>query len=98
MEASSYDEFALFHENLSEWHLDVPVPTVRRFFVAVDGLRQMSGLAWGDGDPELVLLHGGAQNAHTFDTVALAMQRSLIALDLPAVSYTHLTLPTNREV
>ena len=28
-------------------------------------------------------MHGGAQNAHTFDTVALALQRPLVALDLP---------------
>jgi pimeloyl-ACP methyl ester carboxylesterase len=80
---STYDEFSLFHENMAEWDFDVPVPTVRRFFVAVDGLRQLSGLRWGDAEPELVLLHGGAQNAHTFDTVALAMQRPLAALDLP---------------
>ena len=78
----SYDEFSMFEENLSEWGLDVPVPLVRRFFVTVDGLRQLSGLAWGE-DPELVLVHGGAQNAHTYDTLALALQRPLIALDLP---------------
>ena len=59
-------------------------PKVQRFFVAVDGLRQLSGLRWGDGEPELALVHGGAQNAHTFDTVALALQRPLVALDLPA--------------
>jgi pimeloyl-ACP methyl ester carboxylesterase len=80
----TYDEFAMFHENLREWNLDVPIPKVRRFFVSVDGLRQLSGLAWGDGDPELVMVHGGAQNAHTFDTVALALQRPLLALDLPS--------------
>jgi pimeloyl-ACP methyl ester carboxylesterase len=28
-------------------------------------------------------VHGGAQNAHTFDTVALAMGRPLLAVDLP---------------
>lgn len=78
-----YDEFSLLQENVSEWHLEGPVPTVRRFFVAVEGLRQLSGLQWGDGEPELALLHGGAQNAHTFDTVALALRRPLIALDLP---------------
>ena len=78
-----YDEFSYFHENLSEWHLDVPVPSVQRFFVSVDGLRQLSGLRWGDGEPELILLHGGAQNAHTYDTVALALGRCLLALDLP---------------
>ena len=38
---------------------------------------------WGDGEPELVLLHGGAQNAHTWDTVALALDRPLVAIDLP---------------
>jgi pimeloyl-ACP methyl ester carboxylesterase len=78
-----YDEFALFNENIAEWNLDVALPEVRRFFVAVDGLRQLSGLRWGSAEPELVLLHGGAQNAHTYDTVALALQRPLIALDLP---------------
>ena len=36
MDEYSYDEFAMFHENLTEWGLEVPVPTVRRFFVAVD--------------------------------------------------------------
>ncbi|HEV2426703.1 MAG TPA: alpha/beta fold hydrolase, partial [Acidimicrobiales bacterium] len=77
------DEFSLFGENLDEWGLPGPIPPVRRVHVAVDGLRQLSGLAWGDAPPELVLLHGGAQNAHTFDTVALALQRPLLALDLP---------------
>lgn len=79
----SYEEFSLFHENIAEWDLDVPIPPVQRFFVAVDGLRQLSGLRWGEGDPELVLIHGGAQNAHTWDTVALALQHPLLALDLP---------------
>ena len=83
MDRISYDEFSLLGDNRSEWSLDVPIPTVRRFFVTVDGLRQLSGLAWGEGHPELVLVHGGAQNAHTFDTVALALQRPLVALDLP---------------
>jgi pimeloyl-ACP methyl ester carboxylesterase len=80
---NSYDEFSLFRENIEEWNLDVTVPPVQRFFVAVDGLRQLSGLRWGVGEPEFVLVHGGAQNAHTFDTVALALQRPLIAFDLP---------------
>lgn len=83
MAESSYDEFSLFHENIDEWNLRVPVPPVQRFHVAVDGLRQLSGLRWGTGEVEFVLIHGGAQNAHTFDTVALALQRPLIALDLP---------------
>ena len=39
---------------------------------------------WGEGDPEIVLLHGGSQNAHTWDTVAMALRpRPLVAIDLP---------------
>ena len=83
MDRVTYDEFSYFHENLQEWGLEVDLPSVRRFFVAVDGLRQVSGLRWGEGSIELTLLHGGAQNAHTFDTVALALQRPLAAIDLP---------------
>jgi pimeloyl-ACP methyl ester carboxylesterase len=45
--------------------------------------RRVSALVWGEGSPELVLLHGGGQNAHTWDTVALALGRPLVAIDLP---------------
>jgi pimeloyl-ACP methyl ester carboxylesterase len=79
-----YDEFGLFHENAEEYGLpfDVP-PVVRRVGVEVAPGRRMSALVWGVGEPELVLLHGGAQNAHTWDTVALALDRPLVAVDLP---------------
>jgi pimeloyl-ACP methyl ester carboxylesterase len=79
-----YDEFGLFHENAQEY--DIPwrgPPTVRREFVDVGGGRRVSALVWGEGDPEIVLVHGGAQNAHTWDTVALALDRPLVAIDLP---------------
>ena len=56
---------------------------MRREFVEVEPGRRLSALVWGDGDPELVFLHGGAQNAHTWDTVALALDRPLVAIDLP---------------
>ena len=58
-------------------------PTVERVSVAVDGERRVSALRWGTGPPEIVLIHGGAQNAHTWDTVALALDRPLLAVDLP---------------
>jgi pimeloyl-ACP methyl ester carboxylesterase len=45
--------------------------------------RRLSALVWGSGEPELVLIHGGSQNAHTWDTVAMALGRPLIAVDLP---------------
>jgi pimeloyl-ACP methyl ester carboxylesterase len=79
-----YDEFGLFHENAAEYGLpyDRP-PVVRRVFAEVAPGRRLSALAWQDEDPELVLLHGGAQNAHTWDTVAMALDRPLLAIDLP---------------
>ena len=80
----NYDEFGLFHENAAEYGLpfDGP-PTVRRVSVSVPGGRRLSALVWQDRDPELVLLHGGSQNAHTWDTVAMALGRPLVAIDLP---------------
>jgi pimeloyl-ACP methyl ester carboxylesterase len=79
-----YDEFGLFHENAAEYGLpyDGP-PTVRRVDVEVSPGRAVSSLLWGSGPPELALVHGGAQNAHTWDTVALALGRPLLAVDLP---------------
>jgi pimeloyl-ACP methyl ester carboxylesterase len=80
----AYDEFGLFHENAEEFGLpyDGP-PAVRRASVEVAPGRHLSALVWGDAPPELVLLHGGAQNAHTWDTVAMALGRPLVAIDLP---------------
>jgi pimeloyl-ACP methyl ester carboxylesterase len=79
-----YDEFGLFGENAAEYGLpfDRP-PAVRRAFAGVPGGRRLSALVWQEGEPELVLLHGGAQNAHTWDTVAMALGRPLVAIDLP---------------
>jgi pimeloyl-ACP methyl ester carboxylesterase len=80
----AYDEFGLFHENAAEFGLpyDGP-PVVRRASVEVGPGRRLSALVWGEAPPELVLLHGGAQNAHTWDTVAMALGRPLLAIDLP---------------
>jgi pimeloyl-ACP methyl ester carboxylesterase len=79
-----YDEFGLFSENAAEYGLpyDAP-PAVRRAEVEVSPGRRVSSLVWGSTPPELVLVHGGAQNAHTWDTVALALDRPLLAIDLP---------------
>jgi pimeloyl-ACP methyl ester carboxylesterase len=84
VERIEYDEFGLFHENAAEYGLDYDgPPTVRRQFVEVEPGRQLSALVWGTEKPELVLLHGGSQNAHTWDTVAMALGRPLVAIDLP---------------
>ena len=80
----TYDEFGLFHQNAEEFGIELhDPPVVERVSVDVGGGAQISALRWGRAAPELVLLHGGAQNAHTWDTVALALDRPLVAIDLP---------------
>jgi pimeloyl-ACP methyl ester carboxylesterase len=79
-----YDEFGLFDQNAAEYGLPFAAPpVVRRAFVEVAPGRRLSALVWKDDEPELVLLHGGSQNAHTWDTVAMALDRPLVAIDLP---------------
>jgi pimeloyl-ACP methyl ester carboxylesterase len=81
---TTYDEFSMFRDNAEEaglaWRQD---PKVERREVDVGPAQRVSALVWGESEPELVLIHGGAQNAHTWDTVALALDRPLAALDLP---------------
>jgi pimeloyl-ACP methyl ester carboxylesterase len=79
-----YNEFAFFRENAEEHGLALDdSPVVRREFVEVAPGRYLSALVWQTGSPELVFLHGGSQNAHTWDTVAMALDRPLVAIDLP---------------
>ena len=79
-----YDEFSMFADNAAEAGLawEGPPAVERRFLEGADGA-SISALVWGDTPPQLVLLHGGAQNAHTWDTMALALGRPLLAVDLP---------------
>lgn len=79
-----YDEFAMFAENISEYSLNVAtMPKVERVSLVLQDGRTISALKWGTESPQLVLVHGSAQNAHTWDTVALAMGVSLLAIDMP---------------
>ena len=84
-EGFTYDEMAYFGENCAEYGLELPGDlTVRRVHHELDDGRQLSGLVWGTASPEVVLVHGGAQNAHTWDTVALALWPTpVLAIDLP---------------
>lgn len=79
-----YDEFAMFHQNADEWGLPYTgPPEIRRTATPLASGRSLSSLVWGTGAPEMVLVHGGAQNAHTWDTVAMALGRPLLCPDLP---------------
>ena len=42
-----------------------------------------SALKWGTEPPQVVFLHGGGQNAHTWDTVILGVGLPALAIDLP---------------
>ena len=80
---ATFDEFSLLRDNAEDAGLPwTAAPLVRRASANVDG-RRVSAIVWGDAPAEAVLLHGGAQNAHTWDTVALALQQPLVAVDLP---------------
>ncbi len=82
--SDGYDEFALLHENAAEWGIPFErQPVVSRATFALPSGQELSYLRWGEGEPELVFLHGGAQNAHTWDTVMLALDRPAVAVDLP---------------
>lgn len=61
----------------------VPLPAVTRLELALPDGRTLSALRYGDGAPEVTLLHGAGLNAHTWDTTILHLQRPALALDLP---------------
>lgn len=80
-----YDEFGLLDGNCAEFGLpwDGTADVTRVRTRLADG-RTMSAIKWGEGDPRVVFIHGGAQNAHTWDTVALMLRpHPLLAIDLP---------------
>ena len=80
----SYDEFSMFGENISEYSLNVAkMPKVERIAMQLTDGRTLSALKWGSASPEVLFVHGSAQNAHTWDTVILAMGISAVAIDLP---------------
>src|SRR5258705_9884898 len=71
------DEFGLLHENAEQIGA-AEIPTVRRIESG-----PISALKFGDEPPEVVFLHGGGQNAHTWDTVILGLGAPALAVDLP---------------
>jgi esterase len=71
-------EFALLPENAEQAGVEGPVPQVQR----VDA-GSVSALQWGDSSPRVVFLHGGGQNAHTWDTVIVGLGQPALAVDLP---------------
>jgi pimeloyl-ACP methyl ester carboxylesterase len=71
-------EFALLPENAEQIGLTGPLPPVERIHSG-----DISALKWGTESPQVVFLHGGGQNAHTWDTVILGLGVPALAVDLP---------------
>jgi len=74
----------LFHENIAEYSLTASAqPHVQRIVHQLADGRAVSALKWGTAEPQMVFVHGGSQNAHTWDTVLLDLGVPALAIDLP---------------
>lgn len=72
------DEFALLAENAEQAGVAGPLPEVERLHAG-----GISALRWGGAEPRVIFLHGGGQNAHTWDTVIVGLGEPALAVDLP---------------
>lgn len=72
------NEFDFLPENAEQAGVSGPLPAVARV-----ERRPISALKWGDAAPRVVFLHGGGQNAHTWDTVIVGLGEPAVAVDLP---------------
>jgi pimeloyl-ACP methyl ester carboxylesterase len=81
-ELTGLSEFSLLAENAEQAGVAGPVPDVER--VEADTAEgKVSALRWGGAPPRIVFLHGGGQNAHTWDTVVIGLGEPALAVDLP---------------
>lgn len=78
-ELTGLDEFALLAENAEQAGVNGPLPEVERVQAGA-----ISALRWGGSAPRVIFLHGGGQNAHTWDTVIVGLGEPALAVDLPA--------------
>jgi pimeloyl-ACP methyl ester carboxylesterase len=77
---AKYDEIGAVGMLADELQV-APWPVVRRVFPTSRG--ELSGLGWGGGRFSELFLHGGGQNAHTWDSLMLLRRPQALALDLP---------------
>lgn len=81
-ELAQLPEFALLHENAEQAGVSGPLPDVERVESGT-GEGKISALRWGGAAPPIVFIHGGGQNAHTWDTVIVGLGEPALAVDLP---------------
>jgi pimeloyl-ACP methyl ester carboxylesterase len=77
-ELASLSEFAFLKENAKQAGVTGPLPTAERIDAGA-----VSALKFGDASPRVVFLHGGGQNAHTWDTVVIGLGEPALSVDLP---------------
>lgn len=77
-ELLTLDELALLPENATQAGSAGPLPDVQRI-----DRGPISALRWGSDPVRVMFLHGGGQNAHTWDTVILGLGVPALAIDLP---------------
>ncbi len=77
-ELASLSEFTFLKENARQAGVTGALPAVERIDSAA-----VSALKFGDGAPRVVFLHGGGQNAHTWDTVIVGLGEPALSVDLP---------------
>ena len=85
-ELAELSEFSLLSENAEQAGVAGPLPDVERLATdSADGT--ISALRWGapslQSPPRIVFLHGGGQNAHTWDTVIVGLGEPALGVDLP---------------
>jgi pimeloyl-ACP methyl ester carboxylesterase len=76
-ELASLGEFTFLQENARQAGV-ADVPPVERIDSGA-----VSALKFGAAPPRVVFLHGGGQNAHTWDTVIIGLGEPALAIDLP---------------
>jgi pimeloyl-ACP methyl ester carboxylesterase len=77
-ELAMLSEFTFLKENAKQAGVSGPLPPVERIESG-----PISALKFGDRAPRVVFLHGGGQNAHTWDTVIVGLGEPALAIDLP---------------
>ncbi|HXW43871.1 MAG TPA: alpha/beta hydrolase [Streptosporangiaceae bacterium] len=78
------DEFALLEQTAAEaGGSSGGLPKVRRAWVNVPAGGHVSGVFWGDGQPQVVFLHDIGESARAWDAVALTVGIPSVAIDLP---------------
>ncbi len=82
-ELAGLSEFSLLAENAEQAGVSGPLPGVERVGAGAGEGNKVSALRWGDTAPRIVFLHGGGQNAHTWDTVIVGVGEPALAVDLP---------------